>query len=114
MLMLSDLDGDLGGGGALHVQGVAITGGALPGGQRAGQLSQGIPALNLQQQRIRRLQKDIDNIISRHSIFSVLFYFCFNFSSSDRYILGLKFGMFLEPRHNHTEDKREHQDNGAV
>ena len=104
MLMLSDLDGDLGGGGALHVQGVAITGGALPGGQRAGQLSQGIPALNLQQQPL------LPGIL----IFSVLFYFCFNFSSSDRYILGLKFGMFLEPRHNHTEDKREHQDNGAV
>ena len=32
------------------MQGVSITGGALPGGEGAGQLSQGVPALNLQQE----------------------------------------------------------------
>ena len=47
MMMTSDLDGDLGGCWTLHVEAVSITGRALPGGQRAGQLSQGIPTLNL-------------------------------------------------------------------
>ena len=58
MILTSDLDGDLGCCWTLHVQGVAITGRALPGGQGAGQLGQGVPALNLQQQPIRGLKNE--------------------------------------------------------
>ena len=47
VLLLMDLDGDLGGLGTLHVQGVSITGRALPGGEGAGQLGQGVPTWRL-------------------------------------------------------------------
>ena len=45
--VLDQLDGDLGVGGAEHVERVAITGRGLLGGQRRGQLRQRVATLNL-------------------------------------------------------------------
>ena len=47
--VLDQLDGDLGVGGADHVQGVSIAGGRLLGGQRGGELGKRVTTLNLKE-----------------------------------------------------------------